>query len=85
MGVVYKSHGNKGRGGVVYKFQADPLPQPFSVNSTRRKAEKERQVADGRGGKGGGGGAKSWDRPPRRPSINHSILYLKPNPLSSSS
>jgi hypothetical protein len=33
--------------------QGDPLRQPFSVNSTHRKTEKERQLfADGRGVKG---------------------------------
>jgi hypothetical protein len=37
------------------------------------KAEKERHLADERGG-GGGGGAKSYDREKAWSSVNHSIL-----------
>jgi hypothetical protein len=56
-----------------------PPPSPFTLTSisstdvTHRKTEKERQIADERGGRGWGGdksydGEKSWS------SINHSII-----------
>ncbi len=49
------------------------LPSSFlSVSyATHRKTEKERQLADERGG---GRGAESQDRKKAWPSINHSVL-----------
>jgi hypothetical protein len=42
---------------------------------THRKTEKERQFADGRGGKGAGVEPNHYDRKKARPSINRSILF----------
>jgi len=41
---------------------------------THRKTEKERKLADGRRGGGGGREAKSYDGENARSSINHSTL-----------
>ncbi len=67
----------QGSCGHVIRLHAHPLP-PLSPRYTRlathRKTEKERQLADVRGGEGGGHGAESYDRKRLWPSINHSIL-----------
>jgi hypothetical protein len=50
-----------------------PYPSPPPLIRIHRKIEKERQLADGRGGKGDGRGAKSYERKKAWSSINHSI------------
>jgi hypothetical protein len=51
---------------------AHPLPRQYARPATYRKAEKERQLADERGG--GVGGAKSYGGEKAWSSINYSIL-----------
>ncbi len=59
-------------------FVSSLAPSPVSLVdrrvATHRKNEKGRQLADRRGGEGGGGKAKSHDRKKAWPSINYSIF-----------
>jgi hypothetical protein len=58
----------------VVRFGSSPTPSPVSkLDQKTRKTEKERQLADGRWGRGWGG-AKSYDGEKAWSSINHSIL-----------
>ncbi len=56
----------------VVWFASSPSLQ-LAWPATHRKTEKERQLADGRGGEGGGG-AKSYESEEALSSINHSIF-----------
>ncbi len=48
-----------------------PLSSQWAPPATHRKTEKERQLADGRGGEGGGRGAESYNGKKAWPSINY--------------
>jgi hypothetical protein len=59
--------------GRIIRLLANPIPNPLpSVSSTHRKAEKKRQLLNGRGGEGGRG-AESYDRKEAWSSINPSV------------
>jgi hypothetical protein len=62
----------------MIRLLAHPLP-PSSVSKLdpqqTGKTEKERQLAEGREGEGGGRGAESNDRKKAWSSINYFILY----------
>jgi hypothetical protein len=64
----------------IVLFGYSPAHPPASsvskqaLPATHRKTEKQRQLADVRGG-GGGGRAKSYDSEKAWSSINHSTLY----------
>ncbi len=61
--------------GQAFSRSNDLAPRPPPVPSvSSNKPQNERQLADGRGGRGGGQGAESYDSKKAWSSINHSIL-----------
>ncbi len=64
---------------MIWQFP-HPLPPSLvsSFDRRHRKTEKERNLADGRGG--GGGGANSYDVEKPWSSVNHSILSSRASP-----
>jgi hypothetical protein len=71
--------GRLSRGPLIW-FLAHPLPRSRQKArpATHRKTEKERQLAHGRGGEGGGRGTESFYRKEAWASTNHSILSAPP-------
>jgi hypothetical protein len=57
-----------------------PLSRQKGRPAAHRKTEKDRQLAHGRGGEGGGRGTESFDRREAWAFTNHSILSAPPPP-----